>query len=109
MDRISYYLKHLETLDEYSSDEYHIYGLWLIELPNLDQIEMAAAIGVPAYQIGTAKAAATWRGLLDAWFNDACDWSGQGGGQELTKIQRVAALDVLRGDLEELWVQYEQR
>ena len=101
--------KKVVLLDEYSSDEYHIYGLWLIELPSLDQIEMAAVIGVPAYQIGTAKAAATWRGLLDVWFNNPCDWSRQGGGQELTKIQRDAALDVLRGDLEELLVQYEQR
>lgn len=72
-------------IEIFCSDEWSLYGLWHIAGVG----DVGCVVGVPEYLRGTAAAAASWRGVTDAWFADSSDWS--------TTSERDAAIEVMRG------------
>ena len=79
----------IDLIDEYSRDDWTIYGLWLVELYD-EVVELAAVVGVPKYLQATAKAAGGANPhVCDAWFNDSSDWG------DLDQKQKEEALNLL--------------
>ena len=84
-------IKNAILVETYSRDRWSIYGLWSVEL-DLDIVQIAAVVGVPPYQVSTAEAAGTGRGMATAWFENSGDWEG------LTEDRREEALSMLIGE-----------
>ncbi len=76
----------ITLMETYDTDEYTIYGLW-----DVDGQEIAAVVGVPEYQRGTADAAGNWGGLVSAFWGSP-DGADQGALDDWTAEELLAEL-----------------
>lgn len=51
-----------------------VYGSWRVRPKGHEAREIAACVGLRECVEGTARAAGSWRGLCEAWHEDAADW-----------------------------------
>jgi hypothetical protein len=86
----------------FSADAWSVYASWDVTIDGVTYDGVGAVIGVPDYQIGTAKAAGTVRGVLDAWYADASDWDHVG------KDGRDAVMGALQARARRLWDETEE-
>jgi hypothetical protein len=76
-----------ELVETYDHDEYHLYGLWRLQIGGKD-VDVGCVIGVRESDRDTAKKGHSGnRCFLAAWYADSSDWS--------THEERDIALEIM--------------